>query len=411
MQDRVNGVIQNKRKIRVCMLSFYFPPSYSGSAIQARNLSLWLKKLKVEPFILSANLSNAPSREVIDGIEVFRVPVWGRGLWAIVSFWVTSGLFLLRNCRRWEIVHAHGTLQHGAGAMVAWALRRPSILKIAMADSDIAFHRQGRIWGRVNRFLVSKFSRFIATSQEVFDEFESSPLGTERVVKIPNGVDTDHFQPVAPDIRNRLRQEFQLGSGPVVVYAGVIHARKNVDLLLRVWNTIVRSRNQGILLLVGPSIVEGRQGSQFYSDLQRYVRLNALEEHVRFAGEQSDIAPYLQAADVFFFPSHREGMPNVLLEAMACGLPCIASRASGIRDLIDNGVDGFTIPATDEDAFTDKLQELLENQAMRLAIGNRAREKIRERFSLAGIAERYQQLYRRILDARRQKSSTRRACI
>lgn len=380
--------------IRVCMVSFYYAPRYSGSALQARSLSRYLRRFGVEPFVVSANLDGCAPSEVIDDLQVFRIPVARSPDVQIPSFWLSLWWFLVRHRDRFDLVHAHGTLQHGSASLAGAWLGRPTILKVAMADSDIAFHRQGHVMGSLNRLMVSRFDRYIATTEDIAGEFARQGLDTSRVRRIPNGVDTESFRPVAERDRARLRRELGLPDAPLVAYVGILNRRKNVDGILRIWRSVVANGAPGHLILVGPPPSDD---DPFGHELRAAQTDPVLAGRVSCVGFVEDVVRYLQASDVFLFPSRQEGMPNVVLEAMATGLPVLASRSAGINTLISDGENGFTFPIEDEAAFARAAARLLDNPALREHAGAAARRTVEATYSLAAVAERYCHLYRELL--------------
>ena len=387
----------SRAAVRSCMLSFYFHPSYSGSAVQARSLGRHLLKRGVIPWIVSANLTRSPSRETVDGLRLHRLPVLNTrsNELQIASFWLSVTWFLLRNRRSIDIIHAHGTFQHAIASIVGRWLRKPTILKIAMAHSDIAFRGQGRITGRVNRALVSRFDCYIATSAEVYEECMEVGLDPARIRRIPNGVDTEMFRPSAsPEARNQLRQVLKLPNCQIVCFVGVIDARKNVDGILRIWKTVQAAVGLGHLVLIGPQSRDERSVmGLFYQELMRFVEENGLSESVTFVGETNDVAAYLQCSDVFLFPSRREGMPNVLLEAMASGLACVASNIGGSMDMIRHDDNGCLFDVDDETGMAAAVERLLREPDRAAAMGAAARKSVLDHFSLSAIAQRYANLY------------------
>jgi glycosyltransferase involved in cell wall biosynthesis len=376
------------------MVSYYFHPDYSGSAIQALSLSRQLLRIGASPMIVAANLSGAPSFEVLDGIAVHRIPVARRCDWQVASFAASLVSFLIRHRRDYDVIHAHGTIQHGAASLAGRLLRKPTILKVAMADSDIAFHRQGRIWGRVNRFMVARFNRYIATTPAIREEFGFQRLDTERVTLAPNAVDTELFAVPSDEERIALRARLGLPAGPIVTYVGIINARKNIDGILRIWRRSVEAGCGGHLVVVGPQPTGG--AGSFQEQLAAFVREHRLEHRVTFAGHQSPVAPWLQASDIFLFPSRQEGMPNSVLEAMSCGLACVVSRSAGVDDLIASGQNGFAIDVADETAFADAVTTLLADPLSRARIGSAARQTVVSRFSLQALATTYYEMYEQL---------------
>jgi glycosyltransferase involved in cell wall biosynthesis len=391
---RRSGSWPEGRVIRPCMVSFFFHPQYSGSAIQAHRLSRLLQARGVEPVIVSANLTGSSPREVQEGISIHRIPVVSGEL-QVPSFYASLARFIMHRKGQFDLIHAHGTLQHAIVSLLGRVLRKPTILKVAMADSDIAFHRQGRVWGRINRSLVGWFDCYIATTEAIAAECIAQGLETTRVQLIPNGVDTDVFTPATLEEKEHLRAELGLPSGPLVTYVGIINSRKNIDGILRIWCQTVRDGGGGSLVLVGPS--PGGEADPYSRQLQEYVSENHLDTRVRFLGRQADVAPYLRASDVFLFPSRQEGMPNCVLEAMACGLPCLVSRSAGVGTLITHGRNGFMLDVDDEPGFAELLTSLVRSPSCREEIGRAASDKMLASYSLSSIADRYVALYQRLL--------------
>lgn len=388
--------------VRVCMLSFYYAPHYSGSAIQARNLSLHLRTRGVEPFVVSANLTGSAEHELVDGIPVYRLPVLQDATWQVPSFMLSLAWFLIRRRHSYDVIHSHGTLQHTIASLVARLLGKGTILKVAMARSDIDFNRQGRLWGRANRYLVSRFDRYIATSRIIQDEFRQHSFADGRVHLMPNGVDTDTYRPCATQAeKSQLRASLGLPDKPTVCFVGIIIARKNVDLALRAWREVRREQIDAQLVLVGPLPERSDAAAwRYYQELLDYVEREGLKDSVIFTGFQPAVASYLRASDIFLFPSKQEGMPNALLEAMASGLPSVASQISGTEDLIEQGSNGYMFPLQDEPAYARALIELLREPDLTHRIGEQARRFVESSYSLHALSASYEQIYRDLIDAR-----------
>jgi glycosyltransferase involved in cell wall biosynthesis len=373
------------------MVSFYFHPNYSGSAVQAFNLSRQLRTLGVEPFIVAANLNGAPAHEVIDGIHVYRLPVLARASLQVPSFMLSLAWFLFRRRHTYDVIHAHGTLQHGVAGPAGRLLGKPSLLKVAMANSDIAFARQGRLVGALNRFMVRRFDRYIATTGHIAAEFGAQSLDTSRVRQIPNGVDTDRYRPPTVEEREAIRRELGLPEGPLATFVGIISARKNVDGILRIFQAAVAEGAPGHLLLIGP--IPGGDQDAFYRSALAFVADHRLQGRVIFLGQVADVNRYLRVSDIFVFPSRQEGMPNAVLEAMASGLACVVSQGSGTDGIITDGRDGMSRALQDEAGFATVLRRLLESADTRHELGATARATVQDRFSLSSVAAAYRKLY------------------
>lgn len=404
----MNCDLNGGKSLRACMVSFYYAPEYSGSAIQAGNLCRYLNRMGVETIVVTAMLSSRLPREEMDGIKVFRLKVLKSKDFQIPSFWLALCWFLFRKRKDFDVIHAHGTLQHGPVGIIGRLLGKPTFLKVAMANSDIAFHRHGRIWGRVNKFFFLRFDRYIATSEQIRQEYLSKGLPPEVIVRIPNGVDTDRFRPCgSSQEKEDLKKGFGFPAGPLIMFCGVIIPRKNVELIVRVFCHIHSEHPTAHLALVGPWPVEDETNPGGYmGNLRRLLREAGLQDHVTFTGYRECVDLYLRAADVFFFPSKQEGMPNVLLEAMSCGLPCIVSRISGTEDLIDDGVNGMSLDPESVEEFAGALSAILGNPGLRHQLGNNARTSIMEQFALSRTARRITSLYLLSLSGKRPTERT-----
>jgi glycosyltransferase involved in cell wall biosynthesis len=273
-------------------------------------------------------------------------------------------------------------------------LGKPTLLKVAMANSDLAFARQGRLTGRLNRLFVRQFDGYIATTEAIAAEFGDRRLDVLRVRHIPNGVDTDVFTPIGGAARAELRRRLGLRNVPIVTCVAIINERKNIDGVLRIWHRAVAAGASGHLVLVGPVHTPG---GPFYHRLLQYVADHRLGDRVSFVGKQEPVVEYLQASDLFLFPSRQEGMPNSVLEAMACGVPCIVSGSAGTEQIVADGKNGYARPVADEAAFAEALLTLLADDNLRRRFSLAARDAAVANFSLEQVAKRYWALYHQLL--------------
>ncbi|MFQ5645131.1 MAG: glycosyltransferase, partial [Thiogranum sp.] len=138
----------------------------------------------------------------------------------------------------------------------------------------------------------------------------------------------------------------------------------------------------------------------YVAEVKEILRTGGFENAVRFAGLVPDAAPYLQAADCFIFPSRREGMPNALLEAMACGLPFVATRLGCIEEMTPAEQQPYLVTVDDADALAEAIIALAHDAGARRRLGAAARRTVEARFSLDAVTDRYVELYRELLENR-----------
>lgn len=381
--------------VKVCMISYFFPPEFSGSAKQAISVAKWLRREAVEPFFVSARLGSYPRRGEVDGLSVFRLPVLNNSALRIPSFWVSLSFFLISNRNRIDVIHAHGTIQHSIAGIVGRVLGKPTILKIAMARSDIAFDRQGRIWGRIQKFLVSKFDFYVATSSEIEAELKNSGVATEaQIVRIPNGVDMERFsRPEGKTELRELRSSLGLRNDVIVLFVGVICARKNVDTIVKAWKSARDQGASGQLVCVGPIPADGDSEWTYFRSILTYIEDHDLGDSVLFTGYKEDPASYYKAATLFAFPSKAEGMPNAVLEAMASGLPCLLGNFSGAADMIRNGQEGWVIKNDEVSEYARRIAALATDESLLLSMSSSVVRRAQELFSLESVARRIRSLY------------------
>ncbi|HEY9192140.1 MAG TPA: glycosyltransferase family 4 protein, partial [Methyloversatilis sp.] len=217
----------------------------------------------------------------------------------------------------------------------------------------------------------------------------------DRIHYLPNGVDTTLFHPADDNARRALRISLDLPlEKPVALYVGVMDERKNIEWLARQWIEQDAFGTDALLVAIGPQSREDPQGALI-------ARLRAMQaaspDRFCLRAHSANIEDYLRAADVLVLPSHREGLPNVVLEAMASGLPCVAAEVSGTRDLVQHGRTGYTYAPDDPVALAAAVSGALSPCGREL--GDNGRRIAEERFSLESVAQGYSRLYSELIAA------------
>jgi glycosyltransferase involved in cell wall biosynthesis len=319
---------------------------------------------------------------------------------------VFTALFaLLRLRRRYDVMLVCGYRVLGIPAMlVSLFSGKPCVLK---ADS------QGELSGRFfapglarfgtshDRFpvsaLVSMRNRllrpaacFIAISTVIEQELLDGGITANRIKSIPNSVDVTLFHPVDNATLDALRGKLGLPTNRrIAVFTGRLARTKGLPSLLRAWRQVIARHPNTLLVLVG----SGGLGLQNCEDeLRAYVKANRLTDSVFFAGSVTNVHEYLQAADLFVFPSEREAFGISIIEAMACGLPVITTVVDGIRDVIRPGVDALAVPPCDEDALAGAIMRVLEDGPEIKALKVAARRHAVESFSTDEVVDAYRVL-------------------
>ncbi len=245
-------------------------------------------------------------------------------------------------------------------------------------------------WNRrlQNRLMYPRLRRVVAISHAVRDDILAGNrwLDPGKVVTVQNGLDLERFLDSA-DCGALRRQLFpEIGARFWFGTAGRLSVVKNHALLLRAFRRVLERYPDCGLLLAGRGELEGA--------LRRQAAELGIEERVHFLGFRADIPQVLQALDCFVFPSLREGLGLALVEAMACGLPVIASQVGGIPEVFSEEPMGTLVPPGDEEALAAAMTRMVETPPeLRSAMGESARRRAVDRFRAERMRADYERLY------------------
>jgi glycosyltransferase involved in cell wall biosynthesis len=231
--------------------------------------------------------------------------------------------------------------------------------------------------------------RVTTVSQSAADAFvQAGMIRPERVTVLPNGVDVQEWQPDA-GVRARVRRELGVEDEFVWFTAGRLEAVKDYPTMIRAFAGLPESAR---LIVAG--------GGSQEAPLRELVDALELQGRVRFLGFQPDVRPWLQAADGFVLSSLWEGLPVSLLEAGACAVPCAATSVPGTREVaIDNETGLLASPRSPENLRNAMMRLMQMPPEIRQAMGQNARQRVMQLFSLEGVLDRWDALYRQLLQA------------
>jgi glycosyltransferase involved in cell wall biosynthesis len=208
-----------------------------------------------------------------------------------------------------------------------------------------------------------------------------------------SGIDVEGFAAKAPSYTEqaKLRQELGIERQRVVTMIARLVKEKGVKEYLEAANKVCQSVSDVVFLLVGP--VETEEA--------RAILVDGLRENantIRYLGQRDDVPALLALSDIFVLPSYyREGIPRVLLEAGAMGLPLITTEMPGCREAVQPGWNGLLVPPRNSFALAAAISQLLSEEENRRQMGVRSRQYIRDHFGLSGVADAYEEIYRNLL--------------
>jgi glycosyltransferase involved in cell wall biosynthesis len=290
-----------------------------------------------------------------------------------------------------ELVHVHGRKAGFYGRLACLFAETP----VVYSFHGLHFQKHGALLHRlsvgVERALGKRTDRFINVSDSERQAcLALGLLNCERGLVVNNGIDWQSCDALAVDVR---QVKVDLGFDPsdvVVGHIGKFDVQKAQDDLAAAIPLVLEQSPKAKFLFVG----DGTLRPQIEDQVARL----GVDKQVVFTGYRDDVASLLKAIDVVAHPSRWEGLSLVLLEAMACRKPIVASRVIGNVDVVVDGMTGFLVPVGAPQALADKLVLLLGDAQLRDVLGRQGRERVEREFSLAPMVARIRSLYQDLLD-------------
>ena len=401
----------NKKAIRVLVLTTSYPlDPGDSSSVFLKYLCEHLHRKGVEIHVLAPALSEGgEARE--NGIFVHRFRymlhpwqklAYGSGilpnlkkqplLWLVLPFFMLSFLvtaLVVAKRTRPSVIHGHWILPTGLVALVTGKLYRlPFVLTAHGGD---AFSMRSGLLSRLKKFVVRNASAWTANTNTTANAI--LPGATSYGCNIvPMGVDTTVFKPISSE---KQRQ----GNIRRILFVGRLVEKKGANVLLRAISLLPEEIRSGIRVdIVG----DGAEKPVLIEQAQK----SGIDMLVNFVGTvpNKELPSFLQKADVFVGPSivdstgDTEGQGVVFLEAMACGLPVIASNVGGIAEVIENGVNGILVPPGDAEKLSLALNELLFDEEEQSRITGNGIEVIKTQFTWDLASERFLGIFRSVTD-------------
>lgn len=370
--------------MKILFLNSEYPPVGGGAGNASANIARLLVRMGNNVIMLTSGFDDLPRDELREGVRIVRAPALRRrvdrstALEQLSFMFIASsrGLSLIRQFKP-DVTLAFFGLPSGA---VAWLLKKTSDIPyvISLRGGDVPgfrpydFRLYHKIAAPYLRLIWHDSSAVVANSRGLRDlaaAFDSSI----DISIIPNGVEMDKFF-----VPNRD------WSPPRIFSAGRVVYQKGFDLGIQALAGLKDIQWQWYIAGDGPQM----------PILQTMAQKHGLQDHVHFLGWQTaeELKVQYAEANLFLFPSRHEGMPNAVLEAMASGLPVVATRIAGNEELVADGETGALVPAEDVNALRESLRPLLTNAKMRERMGRAARQRVEQSFGWTRVAEGYQSI-------------------
>jgi glycosyltransferase involved in cell wall biosynthesis len=298
-----------------------------------------------------------------------------------------------------DVVHLHGFSQKNVPvAVTARLLRKPSVLTLHTSGQDEP--QSADVRGQLSGWAFRSADLILPVSPNLARRCEAAGIPKSKIRVTPNGIDLDRFTPATPSERSELRREF--GWAPderVVLFVGFFSRDKRPDLLFRAWTRVVGDGVSAKIVYIGATASPYFEVDKAIADeIRTGAAALGRTADIVFVPPTHTVERYYRAADAFVLSSIREAHPVALLEAMACGLPCIASRIEDATDvIIEDGVNGRLVDPDDEEGMAVALSDVLSNAERARTLGEAARRTVAARYDIHETAERWLDAYRTVL--------------
>jgi glycosyltransferase involved in cell wall biosynthesis len=382
--------------IKALIVTGAYHPEISSGGLQTQLMARAMVGRADVRVLTTAVDMTTPRHDVIEGVQVTRIHLRMDSLASKLRAAAVMLRELWRLVRWSDVIHLHGvSTKNVLVTGVARLIGRPIVLSLHTmgADQPGPIRKSGALaW-----WAFRSASRYLAVSPALTQAAIDAGIPADRVEVVPNGIDTDRFTPATAVERRALRREVGHDiDGPVVLFVGFFSEDKQPRIVFDAWLRLGAEHGvDAAAWFVGATKSDYFEVDESIADGMRADAAARGRSHrLIFTGPLHDVHRHFRLADVFVLPSRREGLPVALMEAMSCGLPCVASHLPGATDtLIQNGVSGLLVPPGDVAAFASAVATMLMDPARASAMGAAARQVVLDRFASHKIADRWLQSY------------------
>ena len=340
-----------------------------------------------DPRVVHAVL-DTQTNQLVDSREVFNFQYrdeqktttkWERITW--IPFLFRN---LIKHRQQYDLLHVH-VLWWGGLLIGPWAKwnKCPSVYESVLLGADTPSGIIKEKFGKIKLWCLKSYKAILAISDYLADDYLKNGFTSEQVFMQMNSVDTDLFRPADSDEeKTSLRKKYDLPiRSRLLLFVGSVIERKGVDILLKAYiESCLVHPNLHLLIIGAKNIKENPSlDEDFVNRLFQLLEQNGMSKKVSFFGLLQDrerLAEIYRAADIFVFPSLNEGLPSVVLEAMAAGLPVVASHLLVLEKVIKNGENGFFVPVGNIRFLMDSIVELSDDPQLTKRTGYNARSYI-----------------------------------
>ena len=276
--------------------------------------------------------------------------------------------------------------------LIGWlAARQAGVPVVAIAHGWTAATLRVRFYETLDRWVMRRMDAVVCVSEAQAVKVRRAGVRPEWAPVIRNAIRADAFGTADPECRETLLKLFQERPERIVAAAGRLSPEKGFDVLIDAAAQLAPQHPKVGFVLFGDGPLR--------EDLTRRIADRGLQQRLILAGFRADLERILPACDMAVSSSFTEGLPVVVLEEMAAGLPVVATAVGGTPEVVDEGVTGLLVPPGDPAALSRRMAELLASPQTMCAMGAAGRRRVEAHFTFAALAEQYLRLFRRLAPA------------
>jgi glycosyltransferase involved in cell wall biosynthesis len=342
-------------------------------------------------------------------VSVYRLPPVGRGQFKKWGLILSSIPLLIRLRRQYDLIFVSGFRIVGITAVLISKLLGKGVILKADSQGEMSgdFFKDGlarfrftstsslfKLFLHLRNSILKRADAFSVITADIAAELTEADIKAEAIYMIPNSVDTDRFHPISDSQKQALRAQLGLPlTNKIVTYTGRLVSYKGLPLLLRVWQALQGQYHNLTLVLVGTG---GLDIHNCEAELKAYVQEHGLQSSVLFTGSVHNVPEYLQASDIFAFPTENDAFPSSLVEAMTCQLPVITTPVGAIKQFVQDEYNGLMVQPGDFQQLYEALDRLLMNPSLASCLGEAAWQTVQKQYSAAIVGLKYMELFQAV---------------
>ena len=359
----------------ICIAYIIGQLTHGGSERQLYELVKCLDKQRYKPIVICLSEAKEPYGPMLknQGIRVYYLNRTKN--YNLKRVFLTARLL---DCEKVDIVHSYLHIGNGYGVLAAMLIgKRRFIPSIRSKETKRS------LFMRITDWMAMHYARMIVVNSEEGMRFVMNQwrVAENRLAVIHNGVDLGKFLPLITKSKQK-----KIVHNLIVTMIGKNTYVKNVDMVLEVAAEVHNEFEDVHFWLVGPELDSGT-----------FSRVRQVQEgYVKPLGPQDDIPSIIKDTDLLILTSRSEGLPNVIMEAMAAGKPVVSTNVGGVPELIKDGWNGFLVSSEDVDSMAEKVKDLIKDSSLRKRLGRNAATFVREHFSVENMVNKTEELYNRL---------------